>query len=86
MLDEGRQARRQRFRKALLTWGVERAGHEQRAGIVVDAIAVRTIGYRTDRMLEKPRVVTHRQKMAQLHLRRRAVGQDCRFRPAAQSL
>ena len=61
MLNEGSQPRGQRLGQALLAWVVERAGHEQRASIVVDAISVRAIGHRTDRMLESP-VSSHMDK------------------------
>ena len=44
VLDEGGEARRQHFSQRLLTRLVERAGQQQRARIVVDAVAVRPIG------------------------------------------
>ena len=59
MLNEGRQARREWFGQALLTDAGERASHEQRAGVVIYAIAMGTVGNRMNRMLEQPGVVTH---------------------------
>jgi hypothetical protein len=65
-------AGRQNFGQALLARIVERAGHQQRAGVVVDAIAVRAIRHRMHRVLKQAGVVAHRQEMAELHAGRRA--------------
>ena len=75
MLDECGEPGRQRFGQALLARLVERAGHQQRAGIVVDAIAMRAIRHAMDRVLKQPGVVAHGQKMPDAHLRR---GAGCR--------
>jgi hypothetical protein len=71
MLDKGGQPGRQWFGQALLPWMVERASQKQCPGIVVDAIAVRAIWHRMDRMLEKPGVIAHGEKMTELHFWRR---------------
>ncbi len=72
MLDEGGKPRRQDFRQPLFAGVVERAGQEQRAGVVVDAIAVGAIRHAVNGMLKQSGVVAHRQEMAELHFRRRA--------------
>ena len=71
MLDKGRKSRGQRFGQAVLARIVERTGQQQRAGVVVEAIAVRTVGHGMDRMLKKPGVVAHGQKVFDLQPRRR---------------
>ena len=71
MLHERRKAGRQDFRQGLFARIVEGAGQQQRTSIVVDAIAVRTIGNRLHRMLKQAGIVAHRQEMADLHVRRR---------------
>ena len=50
---------------------VQRTAHQQCAGVVVDAVAVRTIGNRMDGMLEQSSVVAHAEEVMQLHLRQR---------------
>ena len=54
MLHEGCKASRQNFGQPLFARIVEGAGQQQRAGIVVDAIAVRAIGHRMHRVLATP--------------------------------
>ena len=71
MLHESCKAGGQNFRQALLARIVEGAGQQQRAGVVVDAIAVRAIGHRMHSVLEYTGIVAHRQEMADLHVRRR---------------
>ena len=71
MLHESRKSRRQDFRQGLLARIVEGAGQQQRASIVVYAVSMRTIRHRLHRMLEQAGIVAHRQKMADLHVRRR---------------
>src|ERR1700722_20430980 len=67
MLDKGGEPRRQGLGQALRARRAERASQQQRAGVVVDAIAVQPVGNRMDRMLEQSGVVAHRQKMIDLH-------------------
>ena|SRR3970040_1514181 len=83
ILDEGSQPARQCFGQTLLTWCVERTRQEQGAGIVIDTITVGAIGHRMDCMLEKAGVVTHRQKVSDLHFGRRlaAGGSDALIKP-----
>ena len=69
MLDKSGQAGCQCFRQARLAWVIERASQQQRPGIVIDAIAMVTVGHAMDRMLEEPGIVAHGQKMAEAHLR-----------------
>ena len=47
---------------------VERARHQQGAGVVVDTIAVQTIGHRMDGMLEQAGVIAHELEVIELHL------------------
>ena len=63
VLDEGREAGGQRFGQRLLAGRVERAGQQQRAGVVVDAIAMGPIRNGVDGVLEQAGVVAHGQKM-----------------------
>ena len=72
MLDEGGKPRRQDFRQALFARIVECAGDEQRTGIVVDAVAVGTVGHAVNGVLKQSGIVAHRQEMIELHFRRRA--------------
>src|SRR6202000_1848102 len=72
MLNEGGKSRRQSFRQPLFARIVERTGHKQRAGVVVDAIAVGAVRYAMNGMLKQSCVVAHRQEMAELHFWRRA--------------
>ena len=73
MLHEGGKAGRQDFRQALFAGIVEGAGQQQRAGVVVDAIAVRAIGHRMDGVLEQAGIVAHRQEMTDLHVAARGL-------------
>ncbi len=68
MLNKRREPRRQDFRQLRFAGVVQRAGQQQRARIVVDAIAVRAVGHRVNGMLQKPRVVAHREKMRCAHI------------------
>src|SRR6185436_6200581 len=58
------------FGQARLAGRIESAGYEQRAGVVVDAIAVGAIRYGVYRMLEQSSLVAHREQVPELHLRR----------------
>src|SRR5579872_5970055 len=69
MLDEGDEPRRQHFAKRLFAGGIEGAGQQKRASIVVYAIAVRPVRNGMYGVLEKTGIVTHRQQMADLHVR-----------------
>ena len=71
MLHKGGEAGRQNVRKRTLASFIERAGQQQRACIVIDAIAVRAVGYRMHGVLKQSGIVAHRQEMRQLHVRRR---------------
>jgi hypothetical protein len=62
------QSRRQCFGQTLLTWIIERTSQQQRTGVIIDTIAVGAIRHRMNRMLEKPGVVAHGEKMTDLHL------------------
>ena len=72
MLDERGEPGRQHFRQTLLAGIVERARQQQRAGIVVDAIAMGAVRHAVHGMLKKAGVVAHRQEMVDLHFRRSA--------------
>ena len=63
MLNEGREAHAQSFGHGLFARRVERAGHQQGASVVVDTIAVQTIGHGMDCMLEQSGVIAHELEM-----------------------
>ena len=85
MLDEGGKPRRQDFRQPLFAGVVEGAGHQQRAGVVVDAIAVGAVRHAMNGMLKQSGIVAHRQEMIDLHFRRRAaVAQAACWYPSAR--
>ena len=77
MLHKGGKAGRQNFREGVFAGFIERAGQQQCACIVIDAIAVRAVGHRMHGVLEQAGVVAHRQEMVQVHVwRRGAVWHD----------
>ena len=86
VLDEGGEAGRQYLRQALLAGVVERARQQQRAGIVIDAIAVRTIRHAMNGVLKQAGIVAHRQEVIDLHFRRSmTVAQQTCWCPIGQS-
>src|SRR5690349_13810471 len=72
MLDESCEADAERFGHPVFAGHAERAGQQQGASIVVDAIAVQTIRHAMDGMLEQPRVVAHELQMIETDLRGQA--------------
>ena len=72
VLHKSGKAGRQQFRQRPLTRPIEGAGQQQRARIVVHAIAVQPIRHRVHGVLKQAGIVAHRQKMVGLHGRCRS--------------
>src|SRR4051812_8068899 len=70
MLDECRDASCQLLAHPLLARGIQSTSQEQRSSIVVHAVSVGSIWHGMNSMLEQTRVIAHRTKMHQAHLRR----------------
>ena len=67
MLHERGKAGRQHFRQTPLTMMIERAGQQQCARVVIDAVTMVAVGYRMDRVLKQPGIVAHGQEMIDPH-------------------
>ena len=63
VLDKRGKPRRQHLRQSMFAGDVERARQQQRAGIIVDAIAMGAIRHAVNGMLEQSGIVAHRQEM-----------------------
>ncbi len=71
MLNESCETDAQSFGHGLFARRVERAGHQQGASVVVDAIAVQAIGHGMDCMLEQSGVIAHELEMIERYPWRR---------------
>ena len=83
VLHERGIGRRHRLRQPIGLVEVERARQQQASRIVVDAIAMRPVGYRMDGMLVKPGIVGHHPEVSQLQGRqaRLVVGRSDEVQP-----
>ena len=78
MLHERGEASRQYFGQTPLTMIIERAGQQQSARVVIDAVAMVAIGHRMNRVLQQSGIVAHGQKMVDPHFGRHVVSQNGR--------